>query len=90
MLETLAAGSTARRRALPEAAGMMTGYLLVLLLLSALRELGGSGSLWDIPVTAKAYVPAAGSPFAALILLGLLAALLQWTRNRFHREEAAE
>ena len=63
---------------------------LAVLLLSALRELGGSGSLWDIPVTAKAYVPAAGSPFAALILLGLLAALLQWTRNRFHREEAAE
>ena len=90
MLETLARGSIARRCALPEAAGMMTGYLLVLLLLSALRELGSSGSLFDIPVTKKAYVPAAGSPFAALILLGLLAALLQWTRNRFHREEAAE
>lgn len=90
MLETVANGNTARRRSLPLVAGMMTGFLLVLLLLSALRELCGSGALWDIPVLGQPLFPAALSPFAALILLGLLAALLQWTRNRFHREETLE
>ncbi len=53
------------------------GFGFVLCLVGALREIAAKRTLWDIPLPLSIDLPQASLPFAAFILLGLLAALLQ-------------
>ena len=62
--------------------GSAVGFGLVICLISALREIAVSGTLWEKPLALAATLPEAASPFAAFILLGFLAALLQWCVRR--------
>ena len=58
---------------------------------SALRELAISGTLWDKPMGFDLRLPEAAQPFAAFILLGFMAAFLQWIKagvsHFFQRKE---
>ena len=62
--------------------------------ISALREVLAFGTLWNKPVETSTLIPQATAPFVAFILLGMMAATLQWTRQRisafFHRKEEDE
>ena len=62
--------------------GSSVGFGLVICAVSALREMAISHSLWGIPLGYTANLPEAAAPFAAFILLGFMAALLQWARQR--------
>ena len=75
-----------------DALGSSLGFGLVICIISALREIAGTGTLWGVtvdilPITMKA----TNEPFVAFILLGFMAATLQWTRHRisalFQRKE---
>ncbi|MBQ5840646.1 MAG: hypothetical protein IIW40_01690 [Clostridia bacterium] len=62
--------------------GSTVGFGLVICLISALREMAIYDTLWDIPLGYTVAFPEAAAPFAAFILLGFLAAFLQWIRQR--------
>ena len=73
--------------------GMGVGYLLALLLISAVREILGSGKVWGVPVfellhnavpAIPAYQPANVIIMApgAFLVLGLLLGLFNWIRLR--------
>lgn len=75
-----------------DALGSALGFGLVICFISALREIAGTGTLWGVtvdilPITMKA----TDEPFVAFIMLGFMAATLQWTRHRisalFQRKE---
>lgn len=70
--------------ALSDALGSTLGFGIVICLVSAARELLAYGSLWDVPLM-EPLLPAAASPFAALFILALLAALLQFLRSLLRR-----
>lgn len=74
------------RAPLPEtimdALGSTVGFGIVICLISALREMAISNTLWDRPLHVMVDLPEAASPFTAFILLGFLSALLQWGRQR--------
>ncbi|MBE6779098.1 MAG: hypothetical protein E7541_06915 [Ruminococcaceae bacterium] len=75
-----------------DAVGSTLGFGLVICLISALREIAISGTLWGKPLSSTALVlPEAAAPFTAFILLGFMAALLQWARQHitayFRRKE---
>ena len=65
-----------------DALGSTVGFGVVICLISALREMAISNTLWDIPLHFTVDLPEAASPFSAFILLGFLSALLQWSRQR--------
>lgn len=67
---------------LADSLGSTVGFGLVICLISALREMAIAGTLWDRPLGFTVTLPEAGSPFAAFILLGFMAALLQWGIHR--------
>ena len=75
-----------------DALGSTVGFGLVICIISALREIAISETLWGIPLPYELTLPEAGAPFAAFVLLGFMAALLQWSRQHitayFHRKEA--
>ncbi len=77
-----------------DALGSTVGFGLVICLISALREVMATGAIWGTPLGVSTTLSEADSPFAAFILLGLMAALLQWSRQRitafFHRKEGDE
>lgn len=77
-----------------DALGSTLGFGIVICGVSALREVLAFGTLWDKPVEISWSLPHADTPFVAFILLGLLAAGLQWSRLRisafFHRKEDDE
>ena len=74
-----------------DALGSAVGFGAVICLISALREMAISNTLWDRPLHFTVDLPEAASPFAAFILLGFMSALLQWGRQRvsayFRRKE---
>lgn len=76
---------------LADGLGSAIGFGIVICLISALREMVISNTLWDIPLQHPATLPEAAAPFAAFILLGFMAAFLQWVRHRvttyFHKRE---
>ena len=79
--------------ALVDALGSSCGFGLVICIVSAIRELAISGTLWDIPVGFDLRLPEAAYPFAAFIMLGFMAAFLQWIRSgvsRFFQRKEAE
>lgn len=71
--------------ALADAFGSTMGFGLVICLVSAVRELLAFGTLWDVPLLAEPVLPAAASPFAAFMIVALLAALLQFVRALLRR-----
>lgn len=77
-----------------DALGSTLGFGMVICLISAIREMAISNTLWDVPLAAQFALPEATIPFTAFVLLGFMSALLQWCRQRvsayFHRKEAAE
>lgn len=77
-----------------DALGSTLGFGIVICGVSALREVLAYGTLWDNPVEISWSLPHADTPFVAFILLGLLAAGLQWSRLRisafFRRKEDDE
>ena len=77
-----------------DALGSTLGFGIVICGVSVLREVLAFGTLWDKPVEISWSLPHADTPFVAFILLGLLAAGLQWSRLRisafFRRKEDDE
>lgn len=68
--------------ALTDAIGTSAGFGVVICIVSALREMAIDGTVWGKPVGYEARFPEAAYPFAAFILLGFMAALLQHIKNR--------
>ncbi len=65
--------------------GMALGFALVICVASALREMAIYGTLWDIPLNLPLHFPEAKQPFIGFVLLGFMAAALQWFRQLLHR-----
>ena len=74
-----------------DALGSTLGFGLVICFVSALREVVAYGTLWGHSLDTSVQVPSIATPFAAFILLGFMAAGLQWSRQRisafFRRKE---
>ncbi len=70
------------------------GFGVVLCLTGAVREIAARRTLWDLPLPLPVDLPEAAQPFAAFLLIGLLAALLQRVkaltenRRRLNADEA--
>ncbi|MBQ6848932.1 MAG: hypothetical protein IJN76_02630 [Clostridia bacterium] len=77
-----------------DALGSTIGFGLVICAISALRELAAFGTLWGVSMGWESTLAAAASPFTAYLMLGFMAALLQWCRQRisafFRRKEESE
>ena len=73
-----------------DAIGSSLGFGLVICLVSSLRELSAYGTLWGVSLPFRVRFPSGALPFAAFLLLGFMAALLQHIKNRLlrRREEA--
>lgn len=74
-------------RLLPEAAGSVVGFGLVICAVSALREWVAFGTIWGHAVAGSPRIPGATLPFAAFLLLGVMAALLQALKRRLTPEK---
>lgn len=75
-----------------DALGSTVGFGVVICLISILREAAAFGTIWNVPVGTEAItINAAATPFVSFILLGFMAATLQWSRQRisafFQRKE---
>ena len=56
------------------------GFAFTAVILGAAREFLGNGSLWNFKFS-EAYYPAAKLPFWGFILLGFMAAILNWVKE---------
>jgi Na+-translocating ferredoxin:NAD+ oxidoreductase RnfE subunit len=65
---------------------LFLGFAITAIILGAAREFLGSGSLWGFKI-AKASLPAAKLPFWGFILLGFMAAIINWIKDIFKRPE---
>lgn len=97
-LFTYRASATALRTSLrpvvavADALGTALGFSLVMCITCALREMAIAGTLWGIPLGYEARFPEAQHPFIGFVLLGFMAAALQWFKQlsgRLFRKEAA-
>ena len=68
---------------------MGIGFTVALVIISAIRELLGSGTLLGIKITPNTFSPAvlAISPVGGFLILGALIALVQWLKNRSGKKE---
>ncbi len=68
---------------------MGAGFTAALVVISALRELVGSGTLFGIKVTPDSFSPAVLviSPVGGFLILGALIALVQWLQSRRKKED---
>ena len=66
------------------------GYTVVLLILSAFRELLGAGTLLGIRIMPSSYVPAGmlTLPVGGFLCLGTLIAIMQWALARSEKKNA--
>ncbi len=71
--------------ALVDALGASVGFGLVICLVSALRELAVAGTLWGISMGFSFRFPEAAMPFVGFLLLGFMAAFLQWVKSLITR-----
>lgn len=63
--------------------GCTIGFAIVICLVSALRELLSTGALWGQTITYQRVAQAiVAKPFFAFLLLGFLAALVQWINSK--------
>ena len=76
--------------AMADSFGSSLGFSLVLCVASALREMAIAGTLWQIPLGYDARFPEAAHPFIGFVLLGFMAATLQWVKQLFRRKEEEE
>ena len=70
--------------------GSALGFGVVLCIASALREMAINGTLWNLPLGYEARFPEAAHPFIGFVLLGFMAAALQWFKrlcNGHNQEE---
>ena len=65
------------------------GFAIVICISSSIREILGNGTLMGISLPIDFQVPAIMFPFFGFILLGLLAATLQFVRNKLFMESPA-
>lgn len=82
--------STPPLMAVVDAVGSSLGFGLVICAVSSLREMATYGTLWDIRLPFDMRLPSAALPFAAFLLLGFMAALLQAVKNRLVRRAGKE
>ncbi|MBQ9963594.1 MAG: hypothetical protein IJP14_00545 [Clostridia bacterium] len=75
---------------LADSIGTAFGFSLVLCVASALREMAIYGTLWGIPLGYEARFPEASHPFIGFVLLGFMAAALQWVKTLSHRKHSQE
>lgn len=68
--------------ALTDAVGTSIGFGVVICVISTLREMAATGTIWGKPLGYEARFPEAAYPFAAIILLGFMAALLRHIRSK--------
>ena len=77
-----------------DALGSTVGFGLVMCVVSAVREIIAYGTLWGETLDTTIQLPQVATPVSAFILLGFMAAALQWCRHRisafFHRKEEDE
>ncbi|MBQ1965908.1 MAG: electron transport complex subunit E [Clostridia bacterium] len=68
---------------------MGLGFTLALVIISAIRELIGSGTLLGYHVLPESFSPAVLviSPVGGFLILGGLIALVQWIKSRFGKKE---
>ena len=76
--------------AMMDALASAFGFGLVIAIVSALRELVASNTIWNIPVGITLPLPEAAQSFAAFILLGLMAAALQGLSRRHRSDDLDE
>lgn len=71
-------------RSMLDGLSMGVGYTLALVIMSAIRELFGSGTLLGYRVMPESYLPAVlvVSPVGGFLILGTLIALVQWIRSK--------
>ncbi len=75
---------------LADSLGSALGFSLVLCVASALREMTINGTLWNLPLGYAARFPEAAHPFIGFVLLGFMAATLQWVKRLLHRDSPQE
>lgn len=73
--------------AVTDALASSLGFGLVICVVSALREIASTGTLWNHPLSVNVKLPEAALPYAAFLLLGFMAAFLQWLQSRLHGKE---
>ena len=71
--------------ALVDALGASVGFGLVICVVSALRELAVYGTLWGVSMEFSFRFPSAALPFVGFLLLGFMAAFLQWIKSLLSR-----
>ena len=69
--------------AFTDAAGTSLGFGIVICIVSVLRELAIDGAVWGVPMGYEVRFPEAASPFAAIILLGFMSALMQQIKMKY-------
>lgn len=67
--------------------GHIVGFAIVICLVGALRELFGSATLWGREVGSFQTAPALLLPFSGFLLIGMLAALVNWLKARRERSD---
>lgn len=75
---------------LADSLGSALGFSLVLCVASALREMTINGTLWNLPLGYAARFPEAAHPFIGFVLLGFMAATLQWVKRLLRRDNSQE
>ncbi len=71
--------------AMADALGSVCGFGVVICVVAAAREVLANGSLWDMRLLQTPPLTAAASPFFAFLMLGMMAALMQFVREMLRR-----
>ncbi len=71
--------------AMADALGSVCGFGVVICVVAAVREVLANGSVWDVRVLSAPPLTAASSPFFAFLMLGMMAALMQFVREMLRR-----
>ncbi len=86
----MASAKVAYLSTLADSLGTALGFGLVLCVTSALREMAINGTIWGITLGYAARFPEAEHPFIGYVLLGFMAAALQWVQYLLHRRTPAK
>jgi len=87
--ERVAVKSTVKQ-AFVNAVSCSTGYAAVLIITGFVRELLGSGTLWDYRVFSFPTATALTNPFGGFIVIGFMAAILRWYFKKIDPEYAED
>ncbi|MBI4007649.1 MAG: electron transport complex subunit RsxE, partial [Planctomycetes bacterium] len=74
-----------------DGAGIGLGYTMALMLISSIREILGSGTIWGLKIS-EHYEPASVMIMApgAFLLMGLILGFLKWRKERKSRKRILE